>query len=101
MKRVLLISFCVKSYKRLKMREISEEIRHVMLFHYGKGYNASQTCREISAVYGKDALTDRTKLVPLTFQRFRGGTLDVKDLPRSGRPVTEKADAILQPIAID
>ena len=50
LKRVLLVGVCVKSYKRLKMSEISEEIRHVMLFHYRKGYNASQTCTEICAV---------------------------------------------------
>ena len=41
--RVLLVSVCVKSYKRLKMSEISEEICHLMLFRYRKGYNASQT----------------------------------------------------------
>ena len=60
MKRMLLGSGCVKSYKGLKMSGISEEIRHVMIFHYRKGYNASQTCREICAVYGEDAVTDST-----------------------------------------
>ena len=99
MKRVLLVSSCVKSYERLKMSEISEEIRHVMLFHYRKGYNASQTCREICAVYGEDAVTVRT--VRNWFERFRGGNLNAKDLPRSGRSLTEKADEILQLIAID
>ena len=81
------------------MSKISEEIRHVMLFHYRKGYNASQTCREICAVYGEDAVTDRT--VCNWFERFRGGNLDVKGFPRSSRPLTEKADEILQLIAID
>ena len=99
MKRVLLVSVCFKSYKRWKMSEISEEIRQVILFHYRKGYNASQTCRKICAVYGEDAVTDRT--VRNWFEHFRGGNVDVKDLPRSGRPLTEKADEILQLIAID
>ena len=81
------------------MSRISEEIRHVMLFHYRKSYNASQTCREICAVYGENALNGRT--VRNWFERFRGGNLDVKDLPRSSRPLTEKADEILQLIAID
>ena len=93
------VSVCVKSYKRLKISEISEEIRHVILFHCRKGYNALQTCGEICAVYGEIAVTDRT--VRNWFERFRGGNLDVKDLPRSGRPLTEKADEILQLIAID
>ena len=98
-KRVLLVIVCVKNYKRLKINEISEEIRHVMLFHYRKGYNASQTCREICTVYCGDAVTDRT--VRNWLERFRGENFDVKDLPRSSRPLTEKADEILQLSAID
>ena len=59
MKRVLLVSVCIKSYKRLKMSEISEEIRHVMLFNYRKGYNnTSQTYREICGVYDEDSRID-------------------------------------------
>lgn len=81
------------------MSEISEEIRHVMLFHYRKGYNASKTCKEVCAIYGEDAVSDRT--VRNWFERFRGGNLDVKDLPRSGRPLTENADQILDMIEID
>ena len=60
------------------MSEISVEIRHVMLFHYRKGYNVSQTCREIYAVYGEDAVTDRT--VRNWFERFRGGNLKILQL---------------------
>ena len=81
------------------MSKISEEIRHVKRFHYRKGYNASHTCREICAVHGEEAVTDRT--VHNWFERFRGGNLGVKDLPISDRPLTEKADEILQLIAID
>ena len=81
------------------MSEISEEIRHVMLFYHRKGYNGSQIGREICAVYATDAVTDLT--VRNWFERFRSGNLDVKDLPHSGRPLTEEADEILQLIAID
>ena len=81
------------------MSEISEEIRHMMFFHHRKGYNVSQTCREICAVYGEDVVTDRT--VRNWFERFRGENLDVKDLPRSGWSFTEKADEILQLITIN
>ena len=77
-KRVLLVSVCVKSYKRLKMSEISEEKRHVMLFHYRKGYNASQISREICAAYGEDAVTDRT--MRNSFERFRGGNKTKKPM---------------------
>ena len=67
--------------------------------NYRKGFNASKTCKEICAVYGKDAVTDRT--MRNWFERLCGGNFVVKDLPRSGRPFTEKADKTLQLTAID
>lgn len=81
------------------MSEISEEIRYVMLFYYKKGKSGAKTCRKICAVYGEDALTERT--VQLWFAKFRSGNFNVKDAPRSGRPVTEKVDEILQMIELD
>jgi len=44
------------------MSEISEEIRHMMLFYYKKGKNAAQTCRKICEVYGADAVSERRSL---------------------------------------
>lgn len=81
------------------MSEISDEIRYVMLFYYKKGKNGAKTCRKICAVYGEDAITERT--VQFWFARFRSGNFDVKDASRSGRPVTEKADEILQMVELD
>jgi len=75
------------------MSEISDKIRYVMPFTTKKGKNAAQTCRKICEVYGADAISElRTQE---WFVRFRSGNFDVKDLPRSGRPVTEKVDEIL------
>ena len=48
---------------------------------------------------GENAVTDC--IVRNWFERFRGGNLDVKDLSRSGRPLTQKADKTLQLNAID
>lgn len=81
------------------MSEISEEIRYVMLFYYKKGKNAAQTCRQICEVYGADAVSERR--TQEWFVRFRSGNFDVKDRPRSGRPVTEKVDEILQLVKQD
>lgn len=82
------------------MSEISEEIRHVMLFYYSrKAKSGAKTCRKICAVYGENAVTERT--VQLWFNRFRTGNFDVKDAPRSGRPITAKANEILQMIELD
>ncbi|EGI70944.1 Histone-lysine N-methyltransferase SETMAR, partial [Acromyrmex echinatior] len=80
------------------MNEISEEIRYVMLF-YKKGKNAAQTCRQICEVYDADAVSERR--TQEWFVRFRFGNFDVKDRPRSGRPVTEKVDEILQLVKQD
>ena len=81
------------------MSEISEEIRYVMLFYYKKGKNAAQTSRKICEVYGADAVSERR--TQKWFVRFRSGNFDVKDRPRSGRPVTEKVDEILQLVKQD
>jgi len=55
------------------MSEISEEIRHMMLFYYKKGKNATQTCRKICEVYGADAVSERR--TQKWFIRFRSGNL--------------------------
>ena len=82
------------------MSEISEEIRYyVMLFYYKKGKNAAQTCRKICEVYGADAVSERR--TQEWFVRFRSENFDVKDRLRSGRPVTEKVDEIVQLIEQD
>ena len=47
----------------------------------------------------RKAVTDST--VHNRFKRFHAGNLDVINLLRSGRTLTEKADEILQLIAID
>lgn len=89
----------VKSYIPLKMSEISEEIRYVMLYYYKKGKNAAKTCRKICTVYGEDAVSERR--TQEWFARFRSGNFDVKDARRSGRPIVENADKIMELIEVD
>ncbi|CAH2092000.1 unnamed protein product [Euphydryas editha] len=76
------------------MSDISEEISYVMLFYYKKGKGAAKTWRKICEVYGENAVSERW--TQEWFARFRSGNFDVKDAPRSGQPVTEKVDEILQ-----
>jgi len=45
-------------------------------------------------VYGENAVSERS--TQEWFARFRSGNFDVKDTPRSGRPVTGKVEEILQ-----
>ena len=41
------------------MQEKSQHFQHIM-FYFKEGENATETQKKICAVYGEDALTDRT-----------------------------------------
>jgi len=79
------------------MNQNSEKIRYILQYHFDQGDNASQACEKIRGVYGEDALSAARKW----FDRFRSGNFGVKDAPRSGRPIVEKVDEILQKIEED
>lgn len=81
------------------MGEISEKIRYILQFYYDKGKNAAQAHKKICAIYGDSALSDST--ARKWFRRFREGNFDVKDALRTGRPITEKVDLILEKIKED
>ncbi|XP_037929961.1 histone-lysine N-methyltransferase SETMAR-like [Teleopsis dalmanni] len=81
------------------MSEISEKIRYVLQFYFDNRWNASKACEKICAVYGDDALSQST--ARKWFARFRSGNLDVKNAPRSGRPITDKVDEIMEKVQID
>jgi len=70
-----------------------EKIRYILQYHYDKGKNAAQTCEKICAIYGVDTLSKSA--ARKWFARFGAGNFDVKDEPRSGRPITEKSDEII------
>ena len=69
-----------------------EKIRYILQYHYDKGKNAAQACEQICAIYGEDTLSK--SVARKWCARFRAGNFDVKDEPRSGRPITEKFDEI-------
>ena len=58
-----------------------------MQYHYDKSKNVAQACEKIYAIYGEDTLSKSA--ARKWFARFRAGNFDVKDEPRSGRPITE------------
>lgn len=78
------------------MEAPTEEIRVILKFYFHKGKNASQAREKICEVYGDDAL--KTRIAQKWFARFRSGNFDVKDAPRSGRPITARVDEILEKI---
>ena len=81
------------------MNESNEEIRYILKFYYKKGKNATQVAKKICDVYGPSAVSVR--VVQIWFKRFQSGNYDVKDARRSGRPITDKMDAIFEKVEQD
>jgi [histone H3]-lysine36 N-dimethyltransferase SETMAR len=59
--------------------------RHLLLFAFNQGITASKATRDICAVYGEGDLVERT--ARYWYAKFKNGNFDLKDSPRSGRPV--------------
>ncbi|KAL9910473.1 histone-lysine N-methyltransferase SETMAR-like isoform 1-T5 [Glossina fuscipes fuscipes] len=76
-----------------------EKIRYILQFFFDKGDNASQAATIVNGVYGSDTVT--ANYVQFWFRRFRSGIFDVKDAPRTGRPVVENVDKIGEMIEVD
>ncbi|GFV81042.1 histone-lysine N-methyltransferase SETMAR [Trichonephila clavipes] len=76
-----------------------EKIRFLLQFFFDKGENASQVAEIANGVYGADTVTGNC--MQLGVRRFRSGIFDVKDAPRTGRPVVDNANKITEIIEID
>ncbi|GFX89070.1 histone-lysine N-methyltransferase SETMAR [Trichonephila clavipes] len=60
---------------------------------------AIQVAEIVHGVYGADIVT--ANYVQFCFRRFRSGIFDVKDAPRTGRPIVENIDKITDIIKVD
>ncbi|XP_076302776.1 histone-lysine N-methyltransferase SETMAR-like [Lasioglossum baleicum] len=69
-----------------------EHYRHLMLFFFRMGKNATQAANKICAVYGEDAVAERT--VRKWFARFKAGNFDLEGQELPGRPSTTGEDMI-------
>ncbi|GFX62624.1 histone-lysine N-methyltransferase SETMAR [Trichonephila clavipes] len=76
-----------------------EKIRFFLQFFFDKGENASQVAEIANDIYGVNTVT--ANYVQVWFRRFRSGIFDVKDVPRTGRPVVEYVDKTTEIIDID
>jgi len=65
--------------------------RHLMLFFYRKGKNATQVANKICAVYGEGAVAERTVR---WFVRFKAGDFNLEDQEHPDRPSTTDEDQI-------
>ncbi|XP_053976446.1 histone-lysine N-methyltransferase SETMAR-like [Hylaeus volcanicus] len=74
------------------MEENKVHFRHLMLFYYRKGTNATQPANKICAVYGEGAVAER--MARKWFAKFKDGNFNLEDEVRSGRPSTTDKDQI-------
>lgn len=79
------------------MEDKKVHFRHIMLFYYCKGKNATQTHKKICSVYGNNAITIKT--CQNWFQRFRAKKYVLEDAPRSGRASVIDSDEVSTLIA--
>jgi len=78
------------------MSKNKEEIRYLWKFYYKKEKNAIQAAKKICDVYGHDAVSIR--VAQSWLKRFQSGNFDVKDASCSSRPITGKADEIMEKV---
>ncbi|GFW88939.1 histone-lysine N-methyltransferase SETMAR [Trichonephila clavipes] len=62
-------------------------------------HNFSLKAEIVKGVYGTDTVT--ANYVQFCFRRFHSGIFDVKDAPRTGKPVIKNVDKITEIIEID
>lgn len=70
----------------------SEHIHYILQYYFDQGDDAVKRFD----IHGEDSLSNSA--VRKEFTSFRSGNFDAKDVPRSGRPIVEKVDVILQKV---
>uniref|UniRef100_A0A915DFN2 Mos1 transposase HTH domain-containing protein n=1 Tax=Ditylenchus dipsaci TaxID=166011 RepID=A0A915DFN2_9BILA len=59
-------------------------IRHIMLYHFEKGWRAAQSFRDIVELFGEEAISQSQ--VERWFKRFKSGDTSLQDEKGRGRP---------------
>jgi len=77
--------------------DTKEKIRHILQFFFDKSENASQAAENVNSVYDPDTVTANHE----QFCFVNSGNFDVKDAPRSGRPIIENGDKIMEIVESD
>ncbi|GFU44563.1 histone-lysine N-methyltransferase SETMAR [Trichonephila clavipes] len=76
-----------------------EKIQLILQFFIDKDENTSQVAEIAIGVYGANTVT--ANHMQFWFRRFSLGIFDVKDAPRTGRPVVENVNKITEIIEVD
>ena len=69
-----------------------QHFRHIMLYYFKKGKNATERQKEICVVYGEGAVTDQ--MCQKWFAKLCAGDFLLDDAPRLGRPVEVDSNQI-------
>ena len=81
------------------MEKNNEKFHYILHYYYDKEKNTVQACEKICAVYGEGTLSKFS--AQKWFARFCSGNFNMKDDLRSGCPISEKADEILEKVQQD
>ena len=68
-------------------------VRHIMLYHYQKGWMAAQSFRDINELFGEGTISQSQ--VERWFQKFKSGNMRLNDDERIGRPSNFDDQALL------
>ena len=58
-------------------------VRHIMLYHFEKGWKATESVRDINELFGEGTIGER--MVQKWFKRFKDGDTSLKDEEGRGR----------------
>lgn len=81
------------------MEDKNIHFRHILLFNFRKGKNATQAHKDICDVYGNEAL--KIRQCQNWYAKFRCGNFNLNDEPRPGRPLDVSDDQIREIIECD
>lgn len=71
-----------------------KKIPHILPFFFDKDENASQAVENVTSVYDPDTIIANHP--QLWFRWFRFYNFDVIDAPRTGKPILENVDKIIE-----
>ena len=81
------------------MNLFPREIRMLLLHEFRLGHKAPEAVNNVCSTMGENVLSIRT--AQHWFNRFKNDSLELDDLPRSGRPVEVDVDLLKQLIEQD